>query len=537
MNPNRLTASYTVSTGYNRGFKWFKDNSTWFIGYINNNGNLLKENEAINYFKDLNTLEEIKHALDFCSGTYSLILKRGNKVFLLSDPTRFFPVFYTQHKNSCYISDNFHELIQFQKSKEFDKLGVYSYLSAEFTMGNTTLVNNISQVCPGELVEMENGKINKTMLLPLVYPDYKTSDPENTKSILDKAGGQLAQSLGSRQVLLPLSGGYDSRLIACWLKKHDINAVCFTYGAKGTPDVNISEKVAKKLGFEWHYIEYTPDLINNFPNDEYFEEYCQYASRGTSMFYMQEYFALRELFKLDVIDKNFVAIPGHSGDLLGGSQLIKVIPVKSKISGLEKKIFMQLVNKHSTELNFKQAAIQQIKNDLINYRNKPICPNADYSIFEEWLIRERIAKFIFNSSHIFTFWGGQVRFPFWNKELLNHWLKLPVKARMHNALFNKTLEDKFFAPMNVNFSQKLYPNKWDLRIFQVKNRLRPFLQKSIKQRFLQKNDWVLYQHVSEELKPHNETPINLQANSSSSYHPALLNWYLALLKKKYKIKS
>ena len=57
--------------------------------------------------------------------------------------------------------------------------------------------------------------------------------------------------------LIRLSGGNDSRLIACLCKKFGLdNVTCFTYGREDSFEVAISKKVASALGYMWYFVEY-----------------------------------------------------------------------------------------------------------------------------------------------------------------------------------------------------------------------------------------------------------------------------------------
>ena len=52
----------------------------------------------------------------------------------------------------------------------------------------------------------------------------------------------MLRDVGDRWLLVPLSGGLDSRLLAAWLKRHGArNAAAFTYGVPRTPRSSFEE--------------------------------------------------------------------------------------------------------------------------------------------------------------------------------------------------------------------------------------------------------------------------------------------------------
>ena len=75
-----------------------------------------------------------------------------------------------------------------------------------------------------------------------------------TLNILQK----IIDSADGRVIVVPLSGGYDSRLVASGFAYLGYkNVKCFSYGQKNNFESLISKKVAKKLGYDWKFIKLT----------------------------------------------------------------------------------------------------------------------------------------------------------------------------------------------------------------------------------------------------------------------------------------
>ena len=70
--------------------------------------------------------------------------------------------------------------------------------------------------------------------------------------ILLEAFERFIETLRGRQVVVALSGGVDSRLVAAILKhfKYD-NVLCFTYGVIGNREAQGARKAAELLGYRW----------------------------------------------------------------------------------------------------------------------------------------------------------------------------------------------------------------------------------------------------------------------------------------------
>lgn len=530
---------YIINCQYQKGFSWHHVNGVSFIGYgYNSNNNYISGIEAIKLFTECRTIEDIKNILSNFNGVFSLIIELENKLFAASDKSRFFPLFYFQEKNALQISDNFYQLVKKHDCISFDNKAVSQFLAGAITLGSLTVIEHIYQIQAGEIVEFNNSA-KTSSFIPATYSKETNYNYDNKESIsiLNKTGVRLSNSLQNKQVVLPLSGGYDSRLIACWLKQNNVNnVVCFTYGRKGTPDIKISENIARELGYEWHYIEHNPAMVANFLNDDEFSDYYKYMSRGTSMFYMQEYFALRELTRKNIIKPNFVAIPGHSGDMLGGSQFYKVIPPNINIPQLPEKVYESTFTYMKLNQKHKLAIKHQLSTEL-NAIAKALRTTSAYKVFEEWLVRERIAKYVFNSAHVFTYFGGEVRFPFWDDELFTYWFNMPIEKRLYKTYFDKLLNENWFEPFNVKYSLELQASRYDLAKQKIKNIIRPYLPSYYKQKLLKKNDWTLYEKITDQLLPDlKNVNINVKHNNKS-YINRILHWYLAQLQKEYSLKS
>ncbi len=81
--------------------------------------------------------------------------------------------------------------------------------------------------------------------------------------------------------------------------------------------------VADSLGFQWIPVVYTEKMVEGYMQDDAFYDYVRYTSNWVSMFFMQEYFAIRYLKEQQLIPEDSVFIPGHSADFFAGSQFLK----------------------------------------------------------------------------------------------------------------------------------------------------------------------------------------------------------------------
>src|SRR4029077_5484177 len=71
---------------------------------------------------------------------------------------------------------------------------------------------------------------------------------------------RLVGGVGDRTIVVPMSGGYDSRLIGVSLRDLGCRKViCYSYGVPGNWESRISRELADYLGFPWLFVPYTGD--------------------------------------------------------------------------------------------------------------------------------------------------------------------------------------------------------------------------------------------------------------------------------------
>jgi len=521
---------------HNKGFKWFSNENIFVKGcFFDEKSNFYEKDALLNYFSDIKTEKDFKIKISNANGIFTVIINSENQIFTANDTSRIFPLFYTIKHNNFYLSDDVFNLINKTGEKEINDNSLTEFFSAGYTSGNKTLLKNIFQTQSNEyLIIDKTAKNFKSEFFYSYAADKIHSASYNNLKIsainaTENAFKRMINSLNNRQVVLPLSGGYDSRLIALMLKKyHYQNVLCFTFGKKNNFELENSEKTAKLLGFNWIFIEYTSELINNYLETKTFKEYVNYTGKFSSMPFLQEYFAVKYLKDNKLIDENSIFIPGHSGDLLGGSQFVKVIPDNLKISDIPKLILKKKFFYNTLSSSQKRVLKKTIKHNLFkfnpDYKNK-----IAYTVFEDYDIKEKITKFIFNSTSVFNFFGYEQRFPYWDKELLNFYKTLPAQYKKMKLLYDEILTDHFFKPNGLNFEKEIQSSLFTIKIQKIKNKIKPLLPTFLMSRILSKTDWKNYKKITDKMlfsMKQNKYPVNFKIKK---YNEIIIRWYLSFI--------
>lgn len=526
----------TIILKNNKGFQWFSNKTIFIKGcFFDSKNNYYEKENLISFFTNINNQEQFIKKVKEINGIFTVLIKLYNKTLIASDTTRIFPLFYTFKNAELNISDNIEYLKDKFNIQEIDKNSSNEFLASGYTLGNKTLLKTIYTLQSNEYIIFEKSTIIKQGFF-FSYSAKKINNSEYSElkkqsiKAFENSFSRLIKSLNNKTAVIPLSGGFDSRLIAVMFKKHNYtNVVCYTYGKKGNSEVEISKKIAETLNFKWFFIEYKNTLIEGFLRSDDFIKYTHYVGKFTSMPFLQEYFAVKHLSDNNLISKDAIFIPGHSGDLLGGSQFEKVIPNNLKTSQIPNLILKEKFNLNKNSIKKNKNLHKSIENLILHF-DLNYTAKIPSSIFENYDIKEKISKFIFNSSCIYSFYNYEFRFPYWDKQLLMFFKDVPIKYKKGKFLYDDILINNYFETFSLNFNKELQPSLKKIYIQKFKNKLKPFVPNFILKKFLQKNDWLNSEMITMEMK-NSLKKNNLTYNSKiTTYNEINIQWYLYFCK-------
>jgi hypothetical protein len=248
-----------------------------FQGFLIFRNSCFSDSEQFSLFflerckRDIHLLIQI---LPSFSGSWAFIIRFSNNTFFAAvDLNRSIPVFFDSLSASLSLNS-------FRNNQLADSLFPH-YLTHKICPPGLTLLKDVYVLRPGFYFYSE-------LSSPLPY--FKLSSPSdilsytasNAAHSIFRALDELRLVLQSKppsRIYIPLSGGMDSRLIACYLSqyRHQYKILCYTYGKVNSTDAAISQQVAAELSLPWEFIEYTPDewaqvndklpgLLHSFPS-------------------------------------------------------------------------------------------------------------------------------------------------------------------------------------------------------------------------------------------------------------------------------
>lgn len=386
------------------------------------------------------------------NGEFALILERKDEITLVTDKKRSIPLFYSLKEPNTWLVQDF---IEPSTSTTMRKDAEEEFLLAGFVSGDKTLFTEWNQLEVASIVQL-NEQAQKQSYYS--YVTEKVQDPMDTlaeqlKNIFHAIFDDLKVRLAGRKIVVPLSGGYDSRILALMLKEKGLSdsIITFTYGRPGNGEATVSKEIADRLGLKWKYFAYDKALWEDLYKSKLWKDYVIYASNGTSVAHLQDFPSTKRLVEEEGLE-NAVFLPGHSLDFLGGSHLPYEAIIDKEFTSKEVVDF--IIPKHfrlwqlANGLSHTTSDIgKSVTRDVSTYTN--LTNERVTSIIDEWNWKERQAKFIINSVRVYEYFDQDWSMPLWDDRLIYFFSKIPVDLKYKKYLYDYTLHKMFpdFFPL------------------------------------------------------------------------------------------
>lgn len=398
--------------------------------------------------------EELGRRMAGIIGEFCIVAETDAHLFCISDRTRSIPLFYAGDQDRMIVSDDAN-IIRSILHPAPDPAGVAEFLVTGYVTGDDTLFQHLKQTNAGEILvfNKKNGSILKIPYFRYFHQDYYQENATALMHVLGtslyRAFTRLISSTATKghQIVVPLSGGLDSRIIAGMLRMMGVeDVVCYCYGNPANRESKASKRVAEALGYPWHFIEYTKEAWEECYRSPEMWKYQRYGGNLASQPHIQDFLAVQTLKKKRIVRDDAIFVPGHAGDMLSGSH-IPVLYEKNGDYSLEK-VIDDLLTKHYTLLdcdhrNLRALYAQKIARGCGDVRVHDNVSGAN--AFEYFDFYERQVKFIVNAVRVYEFFGYTWRLPFWDAELIDFYLRVPLHHRIGQRLYKRYAREKLFT--------------------------------------------------------------------------------------------
>jgi hypothetical protein len=345
------------------------------------------------------------------------------------------PIFYNLKKKTA--SKKFCDLIENHENIEFHPEGLKNFLDFGYSVFEQTPLKDIKFLPPASRLSQHN---NENLVVEKLddpvdkWLDYKISEVDIIDLIKERVQNWEKSLPPEKEIFLPLSGGYDSRLLL-WCINDKSRIKAYTYGVSHNQeksyDVVFAKYLANYFNLNWQQVEL--GKFHNFFNDWHKEFGLSTHAHG--MYHFEFYKQIKK--KLE--NENFF-LSGIFGDVWAGS----TIPVRIKTP----KDIIKLGYSHDIIAN---SNFLKLKSDNKNlekffFNNKEKLSDYRFQVITTIRLKIILISYLMRVPRLFNFKSWT---PFLDIDIAMAMLNLPQKRRN-----NRQWQTDFFKKIDLDIENK-----------------------------------------------------------------------------------
>jgi hypothetical protein len=399
--------------------------------------------------------------MDAMDGAFSILIvdKNRKKTHIITDPVGIYTLFYYQDKQQLVISDRILEIKKRVKNVQLNSASILEYLNLCFKIGRKTHFINIYEFEPARIYsiseDFEMAEKNYWNLFE------KKSDEKIGKEKFRELFNTKLQAVTNleQNIIMPMSGGRDTRTILSAILKEKEKLHCYTFGPDYHSDLAEARNICDYFGLDHRIVDLNDDWARNIDFDRELEQ-MNINGIGPHFYNMQIKYAL-DTEK----HTNGLAIQGELGNQTWrhhpfGNLTPSSMDIKENahfmLKNLTRVLFFKSDQTGFYQHLYKAHTIDEIKKtiELSIEEDLSKLPNPEIpSDFSEFFIFRTICYNFY--SNILKFIGrySKLYLPFLQKDLLQNLHLLQINTRV-SAEYQKYI----IAQNNQYLATKPYRN-------------------------------------------------------------------------------
>lgn len=438
-----MTAKLMLASG-----SWDRSGPTYARGQgFDRAGNLLRAREIAALFDGLVDREAWASAAAGINGSFAVVKADDTEVRAAVDRLRSFPLFFADTEEGLIVGDSADAIYPLLRRHQLDSISAGEFRLTGYVTGAQTLIQGLQQIPAGHCLFRCSDEDFARQLRPYYRFRHRSFSSDGDATLIGKlvethkrVFERLIHDIGDRPIVVPLSGGYDSRLIGVMLRDLGCrNVLCYSYGIAGNWEARISRELATYLGFRWTMIPYSGERWRGWAATPDFRRYFRESGNLAAISHIQDWPAVYELQRRGELAGDAVFVPGHSGDFLAGSHIPLWYAGRSRITREE--VLQSIFSAHYSLWDWPRERDDRLRSALVQ-RIEQVCgpitdgtPEEAADRFECWDCQERQAKFIVNSVRVYESFGYEWRLPLFDAELMDFWSRVPLSGRVGRRLY------------------------------------------------------------------------------------------------------
>jgi asparagine synthase (glutamine-hydrolysing) len=396
----------------------------------------------------------VRNLLPELDGCFGLIVVDENVLLAAADPIASIPVFMARNGQRCLVGSLAADVKARAGLSQVDPDAALALGLAGFTLGERALFAGLRHLRAGEMAVI--GKDHQPAYsIYAAYRPWKAVErpraqlSDDLADVLRNVFAKMIASAQGRPIIVPLSAGFDSRLIAAALKELRYPDVrCYAYGIPGNHEATASRAIAERLGLPWTFIPVTPASQRDYFTSQLHAEFVRYAETFTSLPFNQDYDATRRLIESGYAPRDAIFVNGQTGDYISGNHIPESLWQPSSPSDPEtrwSRLFAAARAKHfdlwehlATKANLARIEAQ-FRSDLERGGGLPVDPANDWALYEVSEFLHRQSRYVVSGQRCYEHLGVDWRLPLWDRDLVSFFETAPLSAKKSQSLYKETL--------------------------------------------------------------------------------------------------
>jgi hypothetical protein len=190
-----------------------------------------------------------------CRGHFAVVLRWRRRLFIATDALGAYKIYHDRERR--IFSSSFVAVQEMLPRVTIDKQGCYEYAWNGASFGEKTFLNEIRMLPLGMLVELTTRPsiLDEWNLVPSGPPGVGFEETAQRCAARLRDLFRIYAGGAGGPFRLPLSGGYDSRLLLALLLDAGVRPELFVYGPPYAPDIELACRVADGEGLALEHID------------------------------------------------------------------------------------------------------------------------------------------------------------------------------------------------------------------------------------------------------------------------------------------
>jgi len=383
------------------------------------------------------------------NGFFAVVRRGDDRIDVAVDHVRSRPLFYAVHGGRVVVSDDASRVCERLPAVTWDPLAEVEFSTAGVVTGADTLYREISGVQAGEVVTVRGGDGGPAVATDRhARFDYAGTGARGDAgelldaldSVATAAFERLLRVADGRTIAVPLSGGYDSRLVASMLVRLGADdVVTFTFGRAGNREAAVSRRVASALDLPWEFVEYTPERWREWYGGERRRAYYRRAYDYCSVPSVTAWPAVGELVSEGRLPADAVVVSGDGVVTLG-----EHVPASFGDGAVSREEFVDALLDVQFGLWEAEPTAAALLRERLGDRFAPGPGEDPVAALQRFDWAERQAKFIVSPEE-FADWGLDWWLPLFDREYVDFWERVPLalvrEKRLHRRYVDRIFEE------------------------------------------------------------------------------------------------